>query len=68
MGILTIFVMHPSVNIIYTESRVSFAGNVIVLSLSMCSFRLAAKGEDGKQFKIIYPSVFNVKLYCLISS
>jgi hypothetical protein len=48
--------------------RVSFAGNVIVLSLSMCSFRLAAKGEDGKQFKIIYPSVFNIKLYCLISS
>jgi hypothetical protein len=48
--------------------RVSFAGNVIVLSLSMCSFRLAAKGEDGKQFKIIYQSVFNIKLYCLISS
>ena len=48
--------------------RVSFAGNVIVLSLSMCSFRLAAKGEDVKQFTIIYPSVFNIKLYCLISS
>ena len=47
--------------------RVSFAGNVIVLSLSMCSFRLAAKGEDVKQFTIIYPSVFNIKLYCLIS-